>query len=89
MGDSTDSATANVTAAANVINNAVWHGDSLTYGQNGSNPGTTSATLLAVVLNALGPAWQGTNYGNSGHTIMQMISELGSHVNGLYDLTAK
>jgi lysophospholipase L1-like esterase len=75
------------TAAANVINNAVWHGDSLTYGQNGSNPGTTSATRLAVVLNALGSTWQGTNYGNAGHTITQMISELGSHVNGLYDDT--
>src|SRR5215469_11002302 len=69
----------------NAINNAVWHGDSLTYGQNGSNPGTTSATRLAVVLNALGPRWQGTNYGNAGHTITQMISELGSYVNGLYD----
>jgi hypothetical protein len=87
MGDSTDSATAYVTAATNVINNAVWHGDRLTYGQNGSNPGTTSATRLAVVLNALGPTWQGTNYGNSGHTITQMISELGSHVNGLYNGT--
>ena len=32
----------------NAINNAVWHGDSLTYGQNGSNPGTTSATRLAM-----------------------------------------
>ena len=85
MGDSTDSATANVTAAANVINNAVWHGDSLTWGQNGSNPGTASATRLAVVLNALGPTWQGTNYGHAGHTITQMISELGSDVNGLYD----
>ena len=69
----------------NAINNAVWHGDSLTYGQNGSNPGTTAATRLAVVLNALGPTWQGTNYGNPGHTITQMISELGSYVNGLYD----
>ena len=39
------------------INNAVWHGDSLTYGQNGNNPGTTSATRLAVVLNAVGPTW--------------------------------
>jgi hypothetical protein len=75
------------TAAANVINNAVWHGDSLTYGKNGSNPGTTSATRLAVVLNALGSTWQGTNYGNAGHTITQMIAELGSHVNGLYDDT--
>ena len=67
------------------INNAVWHGDSLTYGENGSNPGTTAATRLAVVLNALGPTWQGTNYGNPGHTITQMISELGSYVDGLYD----
>ena len=39
----------------NEINNAVWHGDSLTYGQNGSNPGTPSATRVAVVLNAVGP----------------------------------
>ena len=69
------------------INNAVWHGDSLTYGQNGSNPGTTSATRLAVVLNAVGPTWQGTNFGHPGHTITQMISELGSDVNGLYDGT--
>jgi lysophospholipase L1-like esterase len=38
-----------------------------------------------VVLNAVGPTWQGTNYGNPGHTITQMIAELGSHVNGLYD----
>jgi hypothetical protein len=82
IGDTTDSATANVTAAANVINNAVWHGDSLTYGQNGSNPGTTAATRLAVVLNALGPTWQGINYGNPGHTITQMISELESYVMG-------
>src|SRR5262249_17946194 len=65
------------------INNAVWHGDSLTYGQNGSNPGTTSATRLAVVLNAVGATWQGTNFGHPGHTITQMISEL----NGLYDST--
>ena len=71
----------------NEINNAVWHGDSLTYGQNGSNPGTPSATRLAVVLNAVGPTWQGTNFGHPGHTITQMISELGSDVNGLYDGT--
>jgi lysophospholipase L1-like esterase len=71
----------------NAINNAVWHGDSLTYGQNGSNPGTTSATRLAVVLNAVGATWQGTNFGHPGHTITQMISELGSGVNGLYDRT--
>jgi regulatory helix-turn-helix LysR family protein/GDSL-like lipase/acylhydrolase family protein len=69
------------------INNQFYNGDSLTYGQNGSNPGITSATRLAGVLNALGPTWQGTNYGNPGHTITQMISELGSHVNGLYDST--
>jgi len=71
----------------NAINNAVWHGDSLTYGQNGSNPGTTSVTRLAVVLNAVGTTWQGTNFGHPGHTITQMISELGSDVNGLYDST--
>ena len=59
MGDSTDSATANVNAIANVINNVVWHGDSLTYRQKGSNPGTISATRLALVLNAIGPTWQG------------------------------
>ena len=87
MGDTTDSATANVTAAANVINNIVWHGDSLTYGQNGSNPGTTSATRLAQVINALGPIWQARNYGNPGHTISQMISELTATVNGYYDAT--
>ena len=69
----------------NAINNAVWHGDSLTYGQNGTNPGTTSATRLAVVMNAVGATWQGTNFGHPGHTITQMISELGSDVNGLYD----
>jgi len=73
----------------NAINNAVWHGDSLTYGQNGSNPGTTSATRLAVVLNGVGPTWQGTNFGHPGHTITQMISELGSDVNGLYDGTTQ
>ena len=71
----------------NAINNAVWHGDSLTYGVNGSNPGTPSATRLAVVLNAVGPTWQGTNFGHPAHTITQMISELGSDVDGLYDRT--
>jgi len=71
----------------NAINNAVWHGDSLTYGVNGSNPGTPSATRLAVVLNAVGATWQGTNFGHPAHTITQMISELGSDVDGLYDRT--
>jgi hypothetical protein len=40
-----------------------------------------------VVLNGVGPTWQGTNFGHPGHTITQMISELGSDVNGLYDGT--
>lgn len=85
LGNSTDSATVALTAAANVANNIVWHGDSLTYGQNGSAGGTIAATRVAAVLQALGPTWQGTNYGNAGHTLGQMLMELGSAVNGLYD----
>ncbi len=89
MGNSTDSVTTTVSAVANVVNNIVWHGDSLTAGVAGSNSGTTAATRLAVVFKALGPTWQGSNQGNGGHTLVQMLSELNSTINGLYDATKK
>jgi lysophospholipase L1-like esterase len=89
MGDSTDTATIGVTATANAVNNIVWSGDSLTYGQNGNNPGTTSATRLAVVLNGLGPSWSGTNTGVAGQTLTQMTAQLGSQINALYNSSAQ
>ena len=85
LGDSADAATVVVSAVANVVNNVVWHGDSLTYGQNGSGAGGTGATRIATVLSAMGPMWRGSNQGVAGQTLTQMAAQLGSVVNGLYD----
>ena len=71
--------------AATPALNVVWHGDSLTNGQLGSNAGTTSAPRLAAVLAGLGVAnVTASNQGNQGHTITQMIGELPA-INALYD----
>ena len=85
LGDTLDAATTPVTAAANVINNIAWHGDSLTAGQGGTGQGTASATRLATVLTALGPTWQGANFGNPGHTLVQMLSEVATAVSPAFN----
>jgi lysophospholipase L1-like esterase len=56
--------------------NIVWHGDSLTYGQNGSNAGTLLATRLGAVVSGVGSNATYSVYGNPGHTLEQIISEL-------------
>ena len=68
--------------------NVVWHGDSLTYGTNGTNLGTLLATRLAAVVNGLGSTATYSVYGNPGHTIEQMITELPTVV-ALLDPTKK
>jgi lysophospholipase L1-like esterase len=72
-------------AVSEMTNNIVWDGDSLTYGENGSNAGTIYATRVAIVGKALGSTWSMSNLGVPGQTVSQMIARIGSTVSPLYD----
>ena len=67
----------NANTNVNPVGNVVFHGDSLTYGENATKgQGTVTGTVYpAVALQGLGAGWSGTNYGHSGHQITDLINE--------------
>jgi hypothetical protein len=87
VGNTSDSNTASASAVSAPTVNIVWHGDSLTYGLETTGAGTTGATRIATALAGVGPIATASNEGIAGQTLSQMIAEIPTTINGLWDGT--
>lgn len=84
VGDTTDTATTTVTAAANVTTTLVGLGDSLMAGAYATSPGTIASPRFAALANYLGPQFALTNSGVNGQRIDEMQARIATDVDAYY-----